>query len=45
LVLALESEFGIKIRDAEMVRLVSFDKLITHLSNSPRPSSGGGAAQ
>jgi acyl carrier protein len=31
LVLAVEKEFGIRIRDAEMVRLISFAKLMAHL--------------
>lgn len=31
LVLAVEKEFGIRIRDAEMVRLISFEKLMAHL--------------
>lgn len=34
LVLALENEFGIKIRDADMVRLISFDKLTAHLAKA-----------
>jgi acyl carrier protein len=39
LVLALETEFRIKIRDAEMVRLNSFDKLMTHLGRAAASSS------
>lgn len=42
LVLALETEFGIKIRDADMLRLISFEKLAAHLANtSPTAPSIG----
>lgn len=34
LVLALEKEFGIKVRDADMVRLISFEKLMGHLAKA-----------
>jgi acyl carrier protein len=33
LVLALETEFGTRIRDADMVRLITFEKLTAHFSN------------